>query len=80
MSSLILQSANIKNKRSIGDFELHPVKPFPRSVINSLPAYITEDIDNADSLYPLMSSLANAFGFKSSGIYTEEGMLIDKNY
>ncbi|TDM40932.1 ATP-binding protein [Macrococcoides canis] len=71
---------NIKNKRSIGDFELHPVKPFSRSVIDSLPAYIMEDIDDADALYPLMSSLANAFGFKSSGIYTEEGMLIDKNY
>lgn len=71
---------NIKNKRGIGDFDLNPGARFQRPVIKSLPAYITEDIDNTDALYPLMSSLANAFGFKSSGIYTEEGMLIDKNY
>lgn len=71
---------NIKNKRGIGDFVLNPGQRFQRPVIKSLPAYVTDDIDNADALYPLMSSLANAFGFKNSGIYTDSGKLIDKNY
>lgn len=64
---------NVKGKQSRGSFDLYPDKPINRNVVHSVPAYIKEDTNFESALFPLLTSLANAFGVKNSGMYLEDG-------
>ncbi len=63
---------NVKGKQSLG-FDLYPDKPINRNIVHSVPAYIKEDMNFESALFPLLTSLANAFGVKNSGMYLEDG-------
>lgn len=64
---------NVKGKQSIGDFELYPESPIKRNIVHFVPSYINEEKNFAPSLYPLLTSLTNAFGIKNSSMYFEDG-------
>lgn len=64
---------NVKGKQSIGDVGLYPESPIKRNIVHSVPSYINEENNFASSLYPLLTSLANAFGIKNSSMYFEDG-------
>jgi hypothetical protein len=62
---------NVKNKQTIleewGD--RYPKIPINRDIIKAIPAYINEENTLSESLYPLLTSLANVFGFKNSKLF-----------
>lgn len=64
---------NVKGKQSRGSFELYPDSPIKRNIIHSVPSYINEETNFASSLFPLLTSLVNAFGIKDSSMYLEDG-------
>lgn len=64
---------NVKDRQSLGYLELYPEKPITRNIAKSVVAYITEESSFEESLYPLLTSLANVFGLKNSGMYSEDG-------
>lgn len=64
---------NVKERQSLGYLELYPEKPITRNIAKSVVAYITEESSFEESLYPLLTSLANVFGLKNSGMYSEDG-------
>lgn len=66
---------NTKGKQSQGDFENYPIKPFIRNVIHSMPAFIIENDNYLNSMYPLITSLSNAFGLKDSQLINAEKKL-----
>ncbi|MBN6785215.1 helix-turn-helix domain-containing protein [Staphylococcus capitis] len=65
---------NTKGKQSLGDFETYPSKPFSRNIIHSMPAYINEEENYQNSMYPLLTSLSNAFGMKNSKVFKEKSV------
>lgn len=64
---------NVKGKQTLSDYELHPEKPITRNVVQSVPAYLNEEVSFESALFPLLTSLSNAFGVKNSGMYLEDG-------
>lgn len=66
---------NTKGKQSQGDFENYPIKPFIRNVIHSMPAFIIENDNYLNSMYPLITSLSNTFGLKDSQLINAEKKL-----
>lgn len=71
---------NGKGKETIIDSFGEISEPLPRDIIKSLPAYLDDDSNFEEAIYPLLTSLANAFGLKKSFMYDENNNPIKEKF
>lgn len=71
---------NAKNKKAIIDCFGELSSPLSRDIIKSMPAYLDEDSNFDEAMYPLLTSLANSFGLEKSYMYDNNNKPIKEKF